>query len=53
MESDAQSKGVDLEEVYKIELEEDVSVSNDPRTYERKSAVIQQAIDTNQYLYGK
>ena len=53
MESDAESKGINLEEVYKIELEEEVDVSKDPRVYERKAAVIQQAIDTNKYVYGK
>lgn len=53
MEGDAEGKGINLEEVYKIEIDEELDVSKDPRTYERKATVIQQAIDINQSTYGK
>lgn len=53
MESEAEGRGLNLEEIYKVEIDEEFDTSKDPRTHERKAAVIQQAIDINQQVYGK
>lgn len=49
----AQKYDLNLEEIYAKEEETANDISSDPAVYDRKEAVIQQAIKTNQQMYFK
>lgn len=53
LENEAEEKGIDLGEVYHSETTDSISgASTNPKTYDRKEQIIQQAIQTNQNMYN-
>jgi hypothetical protein len=54
LEQDAETKGINIEEIYsKEDGEVDYDVSSDPKVYDRKKNVLEQAMQINQAMYSK
>lgn len=53
LETKAKEKDIDLDKLGDDESEFGVSLEQDPKTYERKEAIIRQAIETDRQMYAK
>lgn len=55
LEAEAQKNDIDINEVYSREIgeEENFDISKDPNIYDKKQAVIEQAMQVNQSMYSK
>lgn len=53
LEAKAKAKNIDLDKLDEDESETGISLEQDPKTYERKEAIIKQAIETDKQMYMK